>query len=63
MAAQRDDLLMALLERGGFATLQLSGLHGVPQLRFVHPEQVRQVKSARLSNGTIIACQAVASQR
>lgn len=53
--AEHDRLLTELLDRGGFATLQLHQTPDhLPRMRFVQPSETQPVGAVRLSDGIIL---------
>lgn len=54
--AESDRLATELLQRGGFATIQLNAHpYGLPRMKFIHPSEATPVSSMRLSDGIILA--------
>lgn len=50
-----DDLAERLLQRGGFATIQLNpDPHGKPRMRFVNPEKTVSVSAAKIGGAIIV---------
>lgn len=53
--AENDRLATELLERGGFATIQLnSNPLGLPRMKFIDPREATPVAAMRLDDGIIM---------
>lgn len=53
--AESDRLATELLQRGGFATIQLNAHpFGLPRMKFIHPSEATPVNAVRLDDGMII---------
>ena len=49
-----DNLAAALLERGGFGTLQLNEPSQIPRMRFVAPDECHLVEAARVGPTMVV---------
>lgn len=53
--AESDRLATELLQRGGFATIQLNTHpYGLPRMKFIQPSEATPVNAMRLDDGMII---------